>query len=165
MDEKSGRSAETDSGVNPDANGPAAEAREFQHRGAPEQDTCDNIGQRTISGIGEQNNSGTIICKDSPRQRRNAEGTRKLSAREVLNRIGENFVRTVDKNRGKAYAKLRSELMENIGVLVPDACSIEQLLGKVIDIENFVKGDTSEMVESPQEALAKWLKEDTAPLQ
>lgn len=71
----------------------------------------------------------------------------------------------MDKNRGKAYAKLRSELMENIGVLVPDACSIEQLLGKVIDIENFVKGDTSEMVESPQEALAKWLKEDTAPVQ
>jgi len=122
-------------------------------------------GHRTLGGVGEQDGEGQDSSEDSPGCGRDAKRNGKLSARAVLNRIGENFVRTVDKNRGKAYAKLRSELMENIGVLVPDACSIEQLLGKVIDIENFVKGDTSEMVESPQEALAKWLKEDTAPVQ
>lgn len=129
------------------------------------QSESDDARHREACGVGEQDSEGETVREDSPGQRGHAKGTGKLTARAVLNRIGENFVRTVDKNRGKAYAKLRSELMENIGVLVPDACSIEQILGKVIDIENFVKGDTSEMVESPQEALAKWLKEDGDTIQ
>jgi hypothetical protein len=116
----------------------------------------DDARHGALGRIGEQDGAGEADGENQEGHR----GHAKRTARDVLNAIGANFVKTVDKNRGKAYANLRSELMKNIGTLVPDACSIEQLLAKVIDIENFVKGDSSEAVESPQEALAAWLKDE-----
>ena len=55
--------------------------------------------------------------------------------------------------------------MENMGALVPNVCSLKELLGTVLDVENFVKGNSMEKSETVQEELSRWLKETEEEVQ
>lgn len=52
-----------------------------------------------------------------------------------------------------------------MGALVPNACSLKELLGTVLDVENFVKGNSMEKSETVQEELSRWLKETEEEVQ
>jgi len=76
----------------------------------------------------------------------------------LLQSIGTEFSRLRKTNRSGAWADLEDKIAKSGHVLVPDALSMKDWVGLMIDIEQFRKAESGS-AEVPGDALAKWLSE------
>jgi hypothetical protein len=76
---------------------------------------------------------------------------------DLLNHIGQEFVRLRQNNRAGAWAYLQEELMRNMGTLVPHTTSLKDLISQNIDIESFMKSAEGTKSMDPIETMAHFL--------
>ena len=84
-------------------------------------------------------------------------GTRSLTAADLLSAIGKEFAAKRKQDKVAAWMFLQNALMENIGTLCPAVVSLKDIIAATANVEDLLKGQTSETGETPTEYLERYL--------
>lgn len=86
------------------------------------------------------------------------------TAAEVLTQIGIEFARLREQGgRSEAWAALQGKLSRNLGVIVPEAASLEQTLSMMLKIEEFRKSEQAHG-RAPGDVVGEWLQGEDVPV-
>ncbi len=85
------------------------------------------------------------------------------TAKHIIDRIGQQFVKLREAGRSQAWADLERELMLNASLLIAEGMiSAKEWISMAIEIESFRKSEAGTQ-QLPGDYLAQWLSEDIKP--
>jgi hypothetical protein len=75
-----------------------------------------------------------------------------------LTKLGEQFVKLRDGGKATAWRKLQHDLMANMGLLVPAAISLKDLIAVSHEIEDFLKGADQPLGRTVEQTIRMFLE-------